>query len=451
MKYSEIEEIFFQNLERRLGIDIRGLLNDKDKNEIEILKNHLDTLKKINSNRTRGGEKGRKGFDFEYLDANDRKNRYLKEGKNRKVYVLDNNDQITDIIDGRKKKQLKNVSNINSIDFDKYIENGATIVVPKDKYSDFVKELNNKIKNASTKEEKEKYRRWKNNLEPSELSTSDIDNPNFYLLKEGTKDLVYATKEQYIQRIKSLILSYMIRVLIKKIKEIYNNDEKNYIEAIKEIFIEIKSFIEEVWKRELIKSFMDVIVNIIKEKIFSLFKSAKEIVKIFLNNIEEFIVLVKKLIKGDITLKEFLKLGLKTLFFTIITTVGFVIEETIAKYIPIPIIGEFISIIISIGIVTIATVLYETYIEEALFGVVKLFESEKVLLERKKTKEIKSLVEKKLPNILENREELKFEFANRLNSIKKRADSSFNKLKDDSLTIEEFENEFKKLGNILGI
>ncbi len=447
----QFEEVFFENLQRKLGFDVRNLMADEDKDEIKILKNHIETTKKVNYNRTRGGEKGRKGFDFELLDENERKNRYIKEGKDRDVEVLDNNDQIIDTKDGRRKLQLKNVSDINSIDFDKYIEGGATIVVPKDKYDEFKEQINKKIERATSQEEKERFKKWKKKLESSEISTFDADYPNLYLLKEGTKDTLVATKNQYIQRMKSLILSHMLKIFFKKIKEIYNDDTKNYTEAINEILIETKNFIKEVWAKELGSSFIDVVLQVIKDKLLSFFKKGKDIALIFLNNLEDFISLVKQLITGKITLKEFTRLALKTVVLTLLTMVGVAIETAIAEYISIPFIGEFIGIIVSVGIVSFATVFYSEYIEVSLFGLSKVFEDKELLLVQKRSEEIEALINRELPKILEHREKLKIEFNNRLNSLKQRSDESFKKLKDESLSVDEFEKEFEKLGSILGV
>jgi len=447
----QFEEVFFENLQRKLGFDARSLIADEDKDEIRVLKNHIETAKKVNHNRTRGGEKGRKGFDFELLDENERKNRYLKEGKNRNVEVLDNNDQIIDTKDGRRKLQLKNVSDINSIDFDKYIEGGATIVVPKDKYDEFKEQINKKIERATSQEEKERFKKWKKKLESSQISTFDAEHPNLYLLKEGAKDTLIATKNQYTQRMKSLILSHMLKIFFKKVKEVYNDDTKNYTEAIKEILIETKNFIQEVWAKELGSSFIDVILQVVKDKLLSFFKKGKEIVLMFLNNLEDFISLVKQLITGKITLKEFTRLALKTVVLTLLTMVGIAIETAVAEYISIPFIGEFIGIIISVGIVSFATVFYSEYIEVSLFGLSKIFEDKELLLAQKRSEEIEALINRELPKILEQREKLKIEFNNRLNNLKQRSDESFKRLKDESLGVDEFEKEFEKLGSILGV
>ena len=447
----QFEEVFFENLQRKLGFDARSLMTDEDKDEIKVLKNHIETAKKVNHNRTRGGEKGRKGFDFELLDENERKNRYLKEGKNRNVEVLDNNDQIIDTKDGRRKLQLKNVSDINSIDFDKYIEGGATIVVPKDKYDEFKEQINKKIERATSQEEKERFKKWKKKLESSQISTFDAEHPNLYLLKEGAKDTLIATKNQYTQRMKSLILSHMLKIFFKKVKEVYNDDTKNYTEAIKEILIETKNFIQEVWAKELGSSFIDVILQVVKDKLLSFFKKGKEIVLMFLNNLEDFISLVKQLITGKITLKEFTRLALKTVVLTLLTMVGIAIETAVAEYISIPFIGEFIGIIISVGIVSFATVFYSEYIEVSLFGLSKIFEDKELLLAQKRSEEIEALINRELPKILEQREKLKIEFNNRLNNLKQRSDESFKRLKDESLGVDEFEKEFEKLGSILGV
>ena len=447
----EFEKIFFDNLERRIGIDVRGLMKEGDSNNIKILKNHIETAKKVNTNRTRGGEKGRKGFDFEYLDENTRKNKYLRENKNRKVEVLDNNDQITDIQDGRKKLQLKNVSDINSIDFDKYVEKGARIVVPKDKYQEFQEKLDKKIQNASSPEEKAKYREWKSKLESSEISTFDADHPNLYLAKNAIKDTAIATTEQYTQRMKNLIVAKMIQIFLKKVKEIYNDDSKNYIEAIKEIFIELKDFVKEIWDKELGKSFVDVILQLIKSKLLDWFKKAENIARLFVNNLEEFISLLKDLFLGKLTLKEFLKLSLRTIVYTLLAMVGLVLEEAIAEFISIPVIGEIIAIVLSIGIVSLATVFYSEYFEKAIFGFRTLFEDKELLILRQQNEEIKQLIENKLPLILEQREKNKIEFQEKLTNLENKANNSFEKLKDESLSVEEFEKEFENLGSILGI
>jgi len=447
----QFEEIFFDNLQRRIGIDVRGIMQEDDKNEIKILKNYIETAKKVNTNTKRGGEKGRKGFNFEYLDENNRKNNYLKEEKRRKVEVLDNNDPIIDTKDGRKKLQLKNVSDVNNIDFDKYIEGGAKIVVPKDKYDEFQQQLDKKIQRASSPKEKAKYKKWKKKLEASDISTFDAEHPNLYITKNAIKDTAIATANQYTDRMKSLIISQMIQIFLKKVKEIYNDDTKNYIEAIKEIFLELKNFIKEVWGKELGKSFVDVILQLIKSKLLTWFKKAENIAKIFINNLEEFVSLLKDFILGKLTLKDFIKLTMRTIVYTLLVMIGYILEETIAEFISIPIISEIISIILSVGIVSLATVFYSEYIEKAVFGFKNIFKDKELLILKQKNEDIKLLIENKLPIILNEREKNKIEFQEKLTALENKVNQSFEKLKDESLSVDEFEKEFENLGSVLGI
>jgi len=456
MREKDFEEIFFENLNRRIGIDARSILefeeneyttniNKKNKNKIETLKNNVKAFEKVNTNRTRGGKKGRKGFDFEYLEEQERKNRYIKEEKNRKVKLLDNNDEIIDIIDGRDKLQLKNVSNINSIDFDKYIEGGAKIIVPKDKYELFQKQLDDKILRAKTKEEKLKLKKYKKKLKASKLSTFDANNPNLYLVNE-------TLKTTYYNKMKDMILAHLIKVFTEKIKTIANDDSKGFLEVAKEILDETILFIKEVWAKELGKNFVDLVLQLAKDKILNLFKKGSDLIISFLNSLEEIIGLLKKLFLGEITFLEFIKLGLRIVVYTIIATLGIALEEFISKFIGIPIVGDLIATVLSVGLVSLATVMYTNYIESILFGFFKIGEShKKMIIAQGRAEEIKKVLETELPRIIENREKFNKEFNEKLKQLREQTDNSFKKLNDRSLSLKEFEDEMSKLGDLLGI
>jgi hypothetical protein len=449
---NQFEQIFFESLEKRIGFDVRELLEESGK--VNIIKNHIDTAEKINTNTSRGGKKGRKGFNFEYLEENRLKNEAIKNGnkeKANKIEVLDNNDEIIDIKAGRKKLQLKNVANPSQIDYEKYVKEGAYIVVPEDYYNDYKEYINKKLKKSKTKEEKEFWKKINKKLKKSKITSSDTENPNLYLVKESIKDTANIVMDQYSERMKRIILSHMIKIFIKKVKEIYNDESKNYIEAIKEIFDETIQLIKEIWSKELTNTVKDIVVQFVKNKIMKLFKDIERLGKIFVNSLDDFIELLKKLFTGELSLKEFIRLGLKTIVFVILTTFGFMLEETIAEYLPIPFLGELIAIVLSVGIVSLGIVFYSEYIETALFGITKIFENEELLIEQRKTEQIKSLIENRLPQIIAQREQFMIEFRDRLNDINQRANESFNKLKDDNLSLDEFEKEFEKLGEIMGV
>lgn len=324
--------------------------------------------------------------------------------------------------------------NKDGTDVYKYMENNDTLRVPRDSYKRHKENLEKKINDPSlSKEEKERYIKANNMLDKNEVTNEKMSkNPKATaIIMQSSTASLHIAQAGFSDAI-VVALSTLANGAIYEIKDAFDDkSEISFLDRLKRLLKKVIKDFNATFKRGASFGALDVGVGILSQ----IFKSISNKIKTIWNTLrasaKSIYNAIYSYIKGEIkSYTELLSTILKGITSAIVVVGSVALEAQLEAFLtPLvsPVVASFLAPALSIVVGSIAVVLSMKSIDvalHALFGIIAKTKESELKLEK-----ITSICEELLPQLIEEKEELKNLINNTYKERKLSFTNSFNEFK----------------------